>query len=144
MTPVPEGPDLQISLLGNPNPPWTVTPTGTVIFVGSGGTATVNGQPGTDAFTLTNAAVTFAAADVFNGATIQFSGNIGREIDAKGTANSFDVSGLPGAATLIGPDLGGHGQHRGGEQDRRRNTDQYVTVVHRRHEIDLEGLPPPT
>ena len=74
-----------------------------MIFVGSGGNVTMNGQPGTDAFTLTNAAVTFTAADAFNGATIQFNGNIGREIDAKGTTNSFDVSGLTGAATLTAP-----------------------------------------
>ena len=106
VTPFPNGPSLRITQLGNSNPPWTVTPTGTVIFVGSG-IATVNGQPGVDAFTLTNGAITFAAADIFKGATIQFSGKVGREIDAKGTTNSFDVSAFTGTATLIAPTAAG-------------------------------------
>jgi hypothetical protein len=99
----PSGPNLRISLNGNPNPPWTVTPTGTILFVGNGGSVTVSGQPGTDAFTIDNAAITFTSLDVFNGATIQFNGNIGREIDAKGTNNSFDVSGWTGTGTLAAP-----------------------------------------
>ena len=103
VTPFPNGPSLLISLVGNPKSPWTVAPKGTILFAGSGGSVKINGQPGTDAFTITSAAVTFAAGDVFNGATIQFSGNIGREIDAKGTANNFDVSGFTGAAALTAP-----------------------------------------
>jgi Right handed beta helix region len=103
VTPFANGPSLQITLAGHPNPPWTVTPRGTVIFVGSGGVVTVSGQPGTDAFTITNAAVTFTVADVFDGATIQFNGNIGRGIDAKGTKNSFDVSDYTGDAILTAP-----------------------------------------
>ena len=103
VTPDPSGPNIRISLVGDRNAPWTVTPTGTVVFTGNGGGVTINGQPKTDVFTLTNTSVTFAAGDAFNGATIQFNGNIGREIDAKGKTNSFDVSGLTGAATLTAP-----------------------------------------
>jgi hypothetical protein len=77
------------------------------VFVGNGGKVTLSGQPGTDAFAITNAAVTFTAADVFSGATIEFDGNIGREIDAQGRTNSFDVSAFTGAATLTAPIAGG-------------------------------------
>jgi hypothetical protein len=103
VTPAPNGPNLRITQVGSQNAPWTVTPNGTVIFVGSGGSVTLNGQPGTDAFRLTDAAIRFAAADAFNGATIEFNGNISREIDAKGTTNDFDVSAFSGAATLTSP-----------------------------------------
>ncbi len=103
VTPAPNGPSLVISPVGGSNQPWTVTPKGTLYFVGSGGTVTVNGQQGIDSFSLTNEAIVFAADDAFNGATIEFTGNIGREIDAKGTTNDFDVSSFSGAATLTCP-----------------------------------------
>ena len=107
VTPDPSGPMIQISLAGNPNAPWTVTPTGTVLFSGSGGKVTINGESKTDAFTITNAAVTFTAGDVFKGAAIQFIGSVGREIDAKGTTNSFDVSGWTGSGTLTATEAAG-------------------------------------
>ncbi len=103
VTPIASGPILQVSLA---NASWSVTPAGTVVFTGNGGGVTISGESKTNAFTLTNAAVTFAAGDVFNGATIQFNGSIGREIDAKGRINSFDVSGFTGAATLTAPSAG--------------------------------------
>ncbi len=100
VTPIASGPILQVSLA---NTSWSVTPAGTVIFSGTGGKVTINGQPKTDAFTLTNPAVTFTSADVFKGATIQFIGSIGRQIDAKGAANTFDASAFTGTATLSAP-----------------------------------------
>ena len=140
VTPAPNGPSLLISQVGNPNQPWAVTPTGTVIFVGSGGTVTVNGQQGTDDFTLTNAAITFTAADPFNGATIEFNGNIGREVDAKGTTNDFDVSSFSGTARADMPDRGGDCEHGGVVQGGRLHTDQYVAYLDQRHEPDFERI----
>ncbi len=104
VTPNTAVPNLSISVSGSPKSSWTVTPTGTVLFVGSGGSVTINGEPGTDAFTITNAAVTFAANDAFKGAMVQFNGSkMIRQIDAKGAANAFDVSGLTGALTMTAP-----------------------------------------
>ena len=135
VTPIASGPILQVSLA---NASWSVTPAGTVVFTGNGGGVTISGESKTNAFTLTNAAVTFAAGDVFNGATIQFNGSIGREIDAKGRINSFDVSGFTGAATLTAPSRR-HGEHGAGHQECRLHADQHVALFHRRHEPYPEG-----
>ncbi len=94
---------VSLGILLNGNPVGTVTPKGTILFTGTGGNVTINGEPGTDAFTITNAAVTFAANDAFSGAMIQLSGKITRDVDAKGILNSFDVSGWTGAGTLSAP-----------------------------------------
>ena len=107
VTPDLNGPVLQISLAGDSNAPWSVTPTGTIVFSGKGGVVTINGQPKTDAFTITNAAVTFTAGDVFSGAEVQFIGSVGRVINAKGNRNSFDVSGWTGTGTVAAPIAGG-------------------------------------
>jgi hypothetical protein len=68
---------------------------------------TIDGQSGTgfdtDSFTITNAAVTFAAADAFQGAFVQLIGPIGRVVAAQGTVNSFDVSGWSGTGKLTAP-----------------------------------------
>jgi hypothetical protein len=68
---------------------------------------TILGESGTgfgkNAFTITNEAVTFAADDAFKGATIQFNGDLGRVVDARGTANDFNVSAWTGAGTLAAP-----------------------------------------
>ncbi len=111
VTPITTGsgsPKLSIALGGNGNTAWSVTPTGTMSFTGSGGSVTINGESGTgfntNAFTITNAAVTFAADDAFQGATIQLSGDIKRGVDAMGTANTFYVSGWTGAGTLTAPE----------------------------------------
>ena len=97
--------NLGVSLGGNLV--GTVTAGGTILFAGSAGRVTINGESGTgfntDAFTISDAAVTFAAADAFSGASIQFKGDVGRTIAAKGTANSFNVSGWTGAGTLSAP-----------------------------------------
>jgi hypothetical protein len=115
VTPNPNGQDLRISLTGNPNAPWTVTQTGTVLFVGTGGNVTINGESGagytTNAFTMTtsppgtsplvSSSVEYIANDAFNGATVYFSGsNFSPVVNAKGTNNTFIVSGWTGAATL--------------------------------------------
>src|SRR5262249_28230455 len=101
----PSSPTLSISLSGNrTNPVGSVTPTGTILFAGSGGRVTIRGESGTgfnpNAFTITNAAVTFAAGDAFKGATIQVNGNISREVNGLGSANTFSVSDWTGAGTL--------------------------------------------
>jgi hypothetical protein len=87
--------------------PYTVTPGGTILFTGNGGSVTINGQSGTgfntDAFTITDAAVKFDANDAFKGATIQFSGAITRAIAAQGTVNTFEVSGWKGPGSLTAP-----------------------------------------
>jgi hypothetical protein len=74
------------------------------MFAGSGGSVAINGETGTgfntNAFTITNAAVTFAAGDAFKGATIQLNGNINRAVNGRGDANTFDVSSWTGAGTL--------------------------------------------
>ncbi len=105
VTPNTIGPKLSVSLGGSPV--GTVTPGGTIFFTGSAGSVTINGESGagfsTDAFTITNAAVTFAAADAFGGASISFSGAVGRTIAAQGTANTFNVSGWTGTGTLTAP-----------------------------------------
>src|SRR5262249_3805360 len=89
---------------------YLVTPNGPtfkVSYFGSGGKVTINGQSGagfnTDAFTITNAAVTFTSGDAFNGATFQFNGAIARQVNAQGATNSFEVSSWTGAGTLTGP-----------------------------------------
>jgi Right handed beta helix region len=103
-------PNLTINLVGG-GAPWTVTPNGVVLFVGGGGNVTIYGESGpgfnTDAFTITNAAVTFGANDAFNGAAIQFVGNSTRKVVAKGAVNNFDVSGWTGAGTLVVPTVVG-------------------------------------
>jgi hypothetical protein len=100
----PSSPNLSISLGENPKPVGSVTPTGTIMFTGSGGSVAINGETGTgfdtNAFTITNAAVTFAAGDAFYGATIQVNGNISREVIGLGSANTFYVSGWTGAGML--------------------------------------------
>jgi hypothetical protein len=105
VTPSTAGLNLGISLGGKPV--GTVTAGGTIVFTGKGGGVTVNGQSGTgfntDAFTITNAAVNFAAADAFKGSSIQFKGSTSRTIAAKGTANTFNVSGWTGTGTLKAP-----------------------------------------
>ena len=102
-------PNLNIKQIANLPTPWTVAPGGTILFLGDGGNVTINGESGpgfdTDAFTINNAAVTFAANDAFNGAQVQFIGNSARTISAKGTVNLFDVSAWTGAGTLIDPAL---------------------------------------
>jgi hypothetical protein len=117
VTPNPNGKDLRISLGGNLIAPWTVTQTGTVLFVGTGGNVTVSGEPGagypTNAFTMTTSppntsplvtsSVEYAANDAFNGATVYFSGDLSPVVSAKGAKNTFNVSGWTSTATLTAP-----------------------------------------
>ena len=72
----------------------------------------INGEPGTDAFKMVSSppdpsgssgVVYFAGSDAFAGAKVVLKGNIGLTVNAKGTANSFDVSGWMGAVTLTAP-----------------------------------------
>ena len=117
VTPNPDGhnPNLSITPFGSQTPRWTVTPTGTIFFAvsaGSAGGVMINGEPGTDAFKMvinppdpagSSGAVYFVAKDAFAGAKVVLKGNVGVEVNAKGTANSFDVSAWAGAATLAAP-----------------------------------------
>ena len=101
-----KGPSLVVSLGGKSV--GTVTAAGTILFTGSAGSVTISGESGTgfstDDFTITNAAVTFAASDAFKGASILFNGAIGRTIAGKGgTANMFNVTGWTGTGTLTAP-----------------------------------------
>ena len=109
-------PNLSISGLGSQSPLWTVTPTGTILFVVSGqsssGSVAINGEPGSDAFKMVtnpaespgaSGAVYFVGNDSFAGAKVLLKGNIGLAVNAKGTSNSFDVSAWTDAATLAAP-----------------------------------------
>jgi parallel beta-helix repeat protein len=100
----PSSPNLSITLSGDLDRVASVTATGAILFAGSGGSVTINGESGTgfqtNAFTITNGAVTCGAGDAFKGATIQLNGNISRRVVAGGTANTFDVSGWMGAGAL--------------------------------------------
>ncbi len=103
----PGSPELSVAPAASSTTQWYVTPTGTIVFVGNGGSVTINGEAenplSTNAFFITNAAVTYAANDAFKGATIDFSGGISRTVVGRGTANTFGVSGWTSAGTLKAP-----------------------------------------
>ena len=104
----PGSPSLSIALAANPSPLGTVTPAGTFVIAGSGGSVTINGESGTgystDDFVMNNHAVAFAAADAFKGAKVELNGNnIGLTVAGQGTTNGFNVSGWTGAGTLTAP-----------------------------------------
>jgi hypothetical protein len=106
---------LQITSNSPDGKTWYVTPTGTVLFYGSGNVI-INGESGagytTNAFTLitsppsTSPLVTgrvqYTANDAFNGAQILFGGvNISPTVNGKGSkSNTFDVSDWTGGGTL--------------------------------------------
>ena len=111
VTPVTKGPNLGIFLNGSRNPNWLVTPTGTLLFSGSGGALTINGESGagfnTNAFVLNTAGttgptITYAANDAFNGATVILSGGVVPTVAAQGMTNTFNVSAWTGAGALVG------------------------------------------
>ena len=104
----PGSPSLSIALAGNPSPLGIVTPAGTFVLAGSGGTVTINGESGTgystDDFVMSNQAVAFAAAAAFKGAKVDLNGkNIGLTVAGQGTTNGFNVSGWTGAGMLTAP-----------------------------------------
>ncbi len=92
-------------------PYWSVAAKGTIWFVGSGG-VTINGESGaginTNAFTMASTAgqgstIVYAANDIVQGGTIHLLGNVSPTINAKATANNFDVSTWTGSGTLTAP-----------------------------------------
>ena len=78
-------------------------------FAGSGGTVTINGETGsgsTDVFNINDTAIQFNAADGLAGTVINFNSNgITRNVDAQGTANTFNIQGA-GAAGPSGSLVG--------------------------------------
>jgi hypothetical protein len=115
VTPNPTAQNIQITS-SNPKVQGKVTEKGTVLFYGTGGNVTINGEQGasftTNAFTLTTSpqnasplvtgSVVYTASDAFDGAQILFGGSsFSPTVNAKGTkTNTFDVSGWKGGGKL--------------------------------------------